>query len=205
MSPADDAVRLGRAVQLRRVELGIKRPELARRSGLSYPYVSEIENGLKSPSAKALRQLAEALDLTPAALLDRAESLEEVPGEEPQGSTQGLSHRLVSRDAYLATPAAAWRLGVAENSAYEVIRESPSRALWMRLAANAGPPAPVERERIDRLLHDLLTSWIEHRLPDILERSRPAIQAAIAHALEEDGLPELLAQAVQRALHERER
>jgi transcriptional regulator with XRE-family HTH domain len=39
----------------------MKRRELAERAELSYPYVSEIEKGTKEPSAKSLRQLAEAL------------------------------------------------------------------------------------------------------------------------------------------------
>src|SRR5436853_2841842 len=57
------AENLGRAIQLRRVKLGLKRRELADNAGLSYPYVSEIENGQKEPSPKALRQLAEALKM----------------------------------------------------------------------------------------------------------------------------------------------
>src|SRR5438093_1591631 len=52
---SSSADRLGRAIHLRRVELNLKRPELARRAELSYPYVSEIENGMKTPSTKALR------------------------------------------------------------------------------------------------------------------------------------------------------
>ena len=67
-----DAVAFGRAVQVRRAELALKRRELAERASLSYPYVSEIENGAKSPSAKALRQLADALELSPPELLTRA-------------------------------------------------------------------------------------------------------------------------------------
>ncbi|MFI6262184.1 helix-turn-helix domain-containing protein [Micromonospora sp. NPDC051006] len=65
---------LGRAIQVRRAELGLKRKEVAERALLSYPYLSELENGTKTPSAKALRQLAEALELSQAELLDRADS-----------------------------------------------------------------------------------------------------------------------------------
>lgn len=65
---------LGRAIAVRRAELGLKRKELADRAKLSYPYVSELENGTKEPSARALRQLAEALDLSPTELLALSES-----------------------------------------------------------------------------------------------------------------------------------
>jgi transcriptional regulator with XRE-family HTH domain len=79
-----DAARLGRAVQLRRVALGLKRPALALQARLSYPYVSEIENGLKTPSTKALRQLAEALEMSPAELIALADKLD--TSEAPPGS-----------------------------------------------------------------------------------------------------------------------
>lgn len=54
---------LGRAIELRRVQIGLKRKDLAIAAQLSYPYVSELEKGTKEPSAKALRQLADALQL----------------------------------------------------------------------------------------------------------------------------------------------
>ncbi len=54
---------LGRAIQVRRAELGLKRKDLARSAALSYPYLSELETGSKAPSARALGQLAEALRL----------------------------------------------------------------------------------------------------------------------------------------------
>jgi transcriptional regulator with XRE-family HTH domain len=75
--PTSTAERFGRAVQVRRAELGLKRPDLAKRANLSYPYVSEIENGMKSPSTKALAQLADALELSPAELMVRAENLDD--------------------------------------------------------------------------------------------------------------------------------
>ncbi|MFC4145751.1 helix-turn-helix domain-containing protein [Micromonospora mangrovi] len=64
---------LGRAIQVRRAELGLKRKEVAERALLSYPYLSELENGSKMPSAKALRQLAAALELSQSELLRRAD------------------------------------------------------------------------------------------------------------------------------------
>ena len=72
-SPTDN--RLGRAVASRRAALGLKRKDLAERARLSYPYISEIENGVKEPSARALRQLAEGLDLSVAELAALSESV----------------------------------------------------------------------------------------------------------------------------------
>jgi transcriptional regulator with XRE-family HTH domain len=66
---------LGRAIQVRRAELGLKRKDLARLASLSYPYLSELENGSKAPSVKALGQLADALQLSLADLLALAQAM----------------------------------------------------------------------------------------------------------------------------------
>jgi len=77
VTESDDfpAERLGRALMAARAERGFKRRDLADLAGLSYPYLSEIENGRKQPSAGKLKALASALGLTPAELLSRAEHL----------------------------------------------------------------------------------------------------------------------------------
>jgi transcriptional regulator with XRE-family HTH domain len=54
--------RLGRAIRALRDERGISRRDLEKATGLSYPYLSEIEAGKKSPSSKTLRVIADALD-----------------------------------------------------------------------------------------------------------------------------------------------
>ncbi|EFQ84261.1 hypothetical protein HMPREF0063_10977 [Aeromicrobium marinum DSM 15272] len=41
------------------------RSQLAERSELSYPYVSQIETGLRKPSRKAAAKIAEALGMSP--------------------------------------------------------------------------------------------------------------------------------------------
>lgn len=54
---------LGRLVQQRRHELSLSRRDLADRSDVSYPYVSQIETGERDPSLKTLRRLAEVLEI----------------------------------------------------------------------------------------------------------------------------------------------
>lgn len=73
--PPTPGIALGRAIAVRRLELGLTRREVASRSGLSYPFVCEIERGEKQPSADSLRALAGALSLTPGELLARADTL----------------------------------------------------------------------------------------------------------------------------------
>ena len=56
---------LGRFLEHRRHELGLSRRELADRSGLSYPYISQLETGDREPALKAMRALAPVLDVRP--------------------------------------------------------------------------------------------------------------------------------------------
>ena len=56
---------LGRFLEHRRRELGLSRRDLAERSELSYPYVSQLETGDREPSLKTMRALAPVLDVRP--------------------------------------------------------------------------------------------------------------------------------------------
>ncbi|HEU0103304.1 MAG TPA: helix-turn-helix domain-containing protein [Mycobacteriales bacterium] len=54
---------LGRFLEHRRGELGLSRRDLADRSQLSYPYISQLETGDREPALKAMRALAPVLDV----------------------------------------------------------------------------------------------------------------------------------------------
>lgn len=154
--------RLGRAVASRRGALGLKRKDLAERAHLSYPYISEIENGLKEPSAKAQRQIAEALDLSVAEL---AALTEEV------GANLGMSP---------APPVAtrATHLSEATFSRGRPTRPSPveeargARDLgYAAPAASIGSPDVVRdvvREELERFATDELPSLIQAEIRRVL-------------------------------------
>jgi transcriptional regulator with XRE-family HTH domain len=73
---------LGRAIASLRTAKGMKRMDLKQRSGLSYPYIAEIENGSKkSPSLKAVAAIAAALGVSSAELQARAEELKSSDSE----------------------------------------------------------------------------------------------------------------------------
>ena len=71
---------LGRAIKALRAEQGLGRRELADAAGVSYPYLSEIENGRKRPSSRSLLLIAQALGLRPYQLLQEAEQLLDAVG-----------------------------------------------------------------------------------------------------------------------------
>ena len=65
---------LGRTIKVLRTDLSIGRRRLATQSGISYSYLSAIENGAKVPSAKILHILANRLGLQPHELYSAAEA-----------------------------------------------------------------------------------------------------------------------------------
>ena len=67
---------VGKAVRLARTVRMMSRRGLAEASGISYPYLSEIENDKKSPSPKTLSALSEALGVKPHELMETADRLQ---------------------------------------------------------------------------------------------------------------------------------
>ena len=64
---------VGRTIKVIRTDLGIERRELAAKVGISYSYLTEIENGNKPASSTVLRPLAHALGLRLSQLTEAAE------------------------------------------------------------------------------------------------------------------------------------
>jgi transcriptional regulator with XRE-family HTH domain len=62
--------------------------QLASRAGVSNPYLSQVERGLRRPSAEVLQQLAKALQISSAALYTRAGLLDD-PGPDAPGPRDG--------------------------------------------------------------------------------------------------------------------
>ena len=70
---------LGQRVRDRREELGLSRKELVQRTGLSYPYVSQIETDDRTPTLVTVEKLATALELPLDALLSEGQPVAPVP------------------------------------------------------------------------------------------------------------------------------
>ncbi len=60
----------GEMLRQARERRGMSRRDLAEATGLSYPYISQLETGYRMPSAPAMRTLADALGLRPDSLFD---------------------------------------------------------------------------------------------------------------------------------------
>ena len=58
---------------MRRRELGLSQEALSELSAVHWTYISQIENGLKSPTLRVIEDLADALQIEVSALLKKAE------------------------------------------------------------------------------------------------------------------------------------
>jgi two-component system response regulator DevR len=84
---------LGRAIQALRAERGMKRRQLAATSGISYPYLAEIEKGRKQPSSQTMSGIASALHVPVSELWLRTETLAEGMTDPPVLRAAALSAR----------------------------------------------------------------------------------------------------------------
>ncbi|MDJ0583227.1 helix-turn-helix transcriptional regulator [Crocosphaera sp.] len=67
-SNSDIRKRFGQAIRRRRRELDFSQEELAEKSELHRTYISSIERGNRNPSLENIKKLADALDISVAAL-----------------------------------------------------------------------------------------------------------------------------------------
>jgi transcriptional regulator with XRE-family HTH domain len=73
---------IGSFIRTQRESAQVSVRQLAERAGVSNPYLSQIERGLRKPSAEVLNQIAKALRLSAEVLYVRAGFLE--PGQHSQ-------------------------------------------------------------------------------------------------------------------------
>lgn len=84
MSPDASDTPLGEVLRRQRELSALTVRQVATLAGISNPYLSQIERGLREPSERVLEQLAQALDLTADAVRERAGlTPDEAPDDEP--------------------------------------------------------------------------------------------------------------------------
>ncbi len=72
---------IGDYIKQQREQAKISLRQLAEQAGVSNPYLSQIERGLRKPSAEILQQIAKGLRISAAALYVQAGILEDRPGD----------------------------------------------------------------------------------------------------------------------------
>jgi transcriptional regulator with XRE-family HTH domain len=128
MSPVNVSS-IGSFIRQQREQARISIRQLAQAAGVSNPYLSQLERGLRKPSADILQQLAKGLRISAEALYAQAGMLE----DRPEGT--GV------RDAVLADAELTERQKQVLIELYESFRKEPAAAAGVAAAAPAGEAA----------------------------------------------------------------
>ena len=153
MQPAEDDTdrrsAIGKAIVIRRTELGLSRNDLRDRTGLSYPYVAELEKGAKRMSAASLDAVSGALELRPAELLAMADALADDTSDFPpttrEAAPKAAEPAPPPAPVTLASPVAPAASGVARRVSVTAVPDESSG--WFR----ARKAKQATRERIAEL------------------------------------------------------
>ncbi|SFC26880.1 helix-turn-helix domain-containing protein [Streptomyces aidingensis] len=123
---------LGEFLREQRRQARLSLRQLAEAADVSNPYLSQIERGLRKPSAEILQQIAKGLSISAETLYVRAGILDESVREERDGELPGV------RDAVLADPELDDQQKQALIQIYDAFRRESAGA------AADGPPARPE-------------------------------------------------------------
>lgn len=121
--PASHLGDLGTFIKDQRELARLSVRRLADMAGVSNPYLSQIERGLRRPSADILRQIAQALRISAESLYVRAGILDEREGELDLEVPDAIR-----RDPLLTDDQKRALLAVYEGFVATVVKESPARS-----------------------------------------------------------------------------
>jgi transcriptional regulator with XRE-family HTH domain len=169
---------LGRTIKVIRTDRGIARRALAKEAGISYSYLTEIENGNKPPSSSVLGPIASALGLRMSQIILAAENRAEAAALARERST---SQERMSRERIPQDPSPAYEALLAASPAHE--------------EAEPLDPPPV----LDRFELELRTSPArQHAMQPSFRGPNRNLRAALMEL--EALLPSLPAEDVERLL-----
>jgi transcriptional regulator with XRE-family HTH domain len=179
---------LARAVRVLRTELGMSRKELADRAGLSYSYVSEIENAAKQPSSRALRAVAQAFGLEAHELLAAAEArmgeapapeeAEEAEAPEVEAEALRTTLRAAGHAVWERGRPGRWFHGKPDRPAQRALREAEPSFLRLEIPPPAAPEPEGEADDLEATLEELrrllaaLSPQDRERVLDLAKRLR---------------------------------
>src|ERR1700678_1047993 len=122
---------IGEYIRQQREQAKISLRQLAEQAGVSNPYLSQVERGLRKPSADILQQIAKGLRISAEALYVQAGILEDRPGD------SGV------RSALLTDPQLTERQKQVLIEIYESFRREAAAAAGTEAAEDAEVPAAV--------------------------------------------------------------
>lgn len=137
---------IGDYIRQQREQAKISLRQLAEQAGVSNPYLSQVERGLRKPSVEILQQIAKGLRISAEALYVQAGILQDRPGDSGVRSALLTDPQLTERqkqvliEIYESFSKESQQSPTAE--VVEVIRARPA-------AQPAGPPSDGQAEAFD--------------------------------------------------------
>ena len=140
---------IGDYIREQREQARISVRQLAQQAGVSNPYLSQIERGLRKPSADILQQIAKGLRISAEALYVQAGILEDRPGDsgvrsallaDPELSERQKQVLIEIYESFRKENAAAAEVQTAEAEAAEAKAAAdakPSKSSWSDATAEA--------------------------------------------------------------------
>jgi transcriptional regulator with XRE-family HTH domain len=128
---------IGDYIKQQREQAKISLRQLAQQAGVSNPYLSQIERGLRKPSADILQQIAKGLRISAEALYVQAGILEDRPGESGVRSALLTDPQLTERQKQVL-------IEIYESFRKESQPSSPTAEVISIQRAAAEPDEPAE-------------------------------------------------------------
>lgn len=120
MSPVNVPA-IGAYIREQREQAKVSARQLAQAAGVSSPYLSQVERGLRRPSADILQQIAKGLRISAAALYEQAGILDDKPGETTVTDAIMADTEITERQKQML-------IDVYESFRKEVVAEAEARA-----------------------------------------------------------------------------
>jgi transcriptional regulator with XRE-family HTH domain len=131
---------LGSYLKEQRESARLSLRQLASAAGVSNPYLSQIERGLRRPSAEVLQQIAKGLQISAEALFQRAGLLEDSGGQEVEVAIQSDVRLTARQKRVLLDIYSTFR---AENARSAPAGPSTAEASGGETGSGNGETAPV--------------------------------------------------------------
>ena len=157
----------GRVLKARREALGLTRRGLVDASGLSYPYVSQLETGSRLPSHRSLARLARALQLEPTELAAAITFDEEsMPRPQPDRMQRPLVREMpppgVGSSGWQANPAFLRSLVVGSSASGH--RPDPDLIVAQLVDLISSLPAGDRLDALGRAQRQVVDELVEERV-----------------------------------------
>lgn len=141
---------IGDYIRQQREQAKISLRQLADQAGVSNPYLSQVERGLRKPSAEILQQIAKGLRISAEALYVQAGILEDRPADSGVRSALLTDPQLTERqkqvlvEIYESFRKESKQPPTAEVVGVEPARPAPDEEPWSAAADGPADPGPAD-------------------------------------------------------------